>query len=208
MTDTEYDELAKSFFHHSIRHGYENMEINLKKEIKNYITRENRAIELKLAADADFYSDVILRYLKELNYFEMSPKAQNEEMYMLTENGKSHFRRIKEFDAKINPRSKFFIPSINDKSKTLDIWTDLKKLTCTNEKSISNKKVYRLVSKHNGREIIDEIGRITKSNNEQVFAIIETEDRFYVFTPNRGYLKSTPMEVGKQSVIQVSYFDE
>lgn len=208
MTQDDYENLAQSFLSYITKYMSENDEIDIKKDIINYITRVNRTIDFKLATDEELYTDIILRTLKEHDYFELSQKTQNVKMYRLAENGKAYFRRMKELEAKINPRPKFFIPSINDKSETLDIWTDLKKLTCTNEKSICNKKVHRLVSKHNGREIIDEIGRITKSNNEQVFAIIETDNRFYVFTPSRGYLKSTPMEVGKQSVIHVSYFDE
>ncbi|MBW8323926.1 MAG: hypothetical protein K0M50_04095 [Prolixibacteraceae bacterium] len=92
MTDTEYYELAKSFFYHIIQYGYENMEVNLKKEIRNYITRVNRAIELKLDTDADFYSGVILRYLKELNYFEPSQNIPNCNLFKLTEKGKSFLK--------------------------------------------------------------------------------------------------------------------
>ena len=92
MTDTEYYELAKSFFYHIIQYGYENMEVNLKTEIENYITKENRAIELKLAKDSDHYSGVILRYLKELNYFEPSQNIPNCKTFKLTEKGKSFLK--------------------------------------------------------------------------------------------------------------------
>lgn len=92
MTDTEYYELAESFFLNMIKYGFENMEINLKKEIKTYITRENRTIELKLATDADFYSGVILRYLIELNYFEPVQNIPNCQIFRLSEKGKSHLK--------------------------------------------------------------------------------------------------------------------
>jgi hypothetical protein len=92
MTETEYYELADSFFFYIIKYISEETEINLKEQIGDYITKVNRAIELKLATDRDHYSGVILYYLKELDYFEPSQNIPNCNLFKLTEKGKSFLK--------------------------------------------------------------------------------------------------------------------
>ena len=104
--------------------------------------------------------------------------------------------------------TKFFIPYIEDEKKQTEMFIDLKKSVSDGHSSKFDRKVFKILSTHKGKEISDEVGRITKSNNEEVFAIIEASDRFYVFTPSRGFFKSDPMMVGKSSVIATVYFDD
>jgi hypothetical protein len=104
--------------------------------------------------------------------------------------------------------TKFFIPNVDDETKQTEIWTTFRKSVTTRESLKFDRKVFKILSTHDGERISDEIGQITKANNEKVLLIIETSDIFYVFTPSRGYFKSDPMMVGRSSIISTVYFDE
>jgi DNA-binding PadR family transcriptional regulator len=92
MTDDKFDELAQSFFLYIMEYIRVDTEMNLKDEVKTYITKVNRAIELKLDPDAGMYAGVIIRSLIKLDYFEQIEKSK---IYRLTDNGKEYIRNRK-----------------------------------------------------------------------------------------------------------------
>lgn len=202
MKQDDIEDLTQSFLVDFLKYASENIETDLKNNIKQYL------IQINYIKKDQLMVDIIRTSLKNHGYFEATQKVRDIQQYRLTEKGNIFLRRMNELNAKIYQNPKFFMPLDVDVSKSIEIWTDLKKSVCVYDKLTHNKKVYKLVSRHNGLEMLDEVGRITKSNNEVVIAIIETDDRFYVFTQSRGYLKSDPMMVGKSSVIATVYFDD
>src|SRR5690606_10031461 len=75
-------------------------------------------------------------------------------------------------------------------------------------KVLKDKKVYSITFTHNGKKITDTVNRRSFSNNEVVFAILETDELFLVCTPKRGITGGEPMITGKHSIIEVIYFDD
>lgn len=210
--DTEYPELADSFFFYIIKYMSEETEINLKAQIGDYITTVNRAIELKLATDRDHYSGVILYYLKERNYFEPSPKTQNKEMYRLTENGKTHFRRIKETEQIINPGFKFFMPPNSDPETDEKQWNLLNKQSNPNSPDKYTNRIYSVIFKFNKNKVKETVDEPFSENNIPIIAIIESDTTYDIYTlrqkpSDMSYeIKKNPIHKGY--AVEIVYFEK
>lgn len=96
MTQEDIEDLTRLFFGYITKYISENEEIDLENNIRNYITRENRMIEIKLDADVKLFVDIIRTNLKKCDYFEPTQKIRNVQMYSLTENGKAYLRKMQE----------------------------------------------------------------------------------------------------------------
>jgi hypothetical protein len=75
-------------------------------------------------------------------------------------------------------------------------------------KILKEKRVYSITFIHNGKEITDTVDRISISNDEVVFVILETNEMFLVCTPRRGITGGEPMLINKKSIISVKYFSD
>ncbi len=103
---------------------------------------------------------------------------------------------------------KFLIPTIeSDKAESFLENTIIKYIESQGYKVLRNKKIYSIIFKHNGKNLIDMVGQISESNKEPIFAILETDDLYLVCTTHRGIVGGEPMITGKDGV-NVSYFDD
>lgn len=103
---------------------------------------------------------------------------------------------------------KFFIPTIDsDKAEDFLENSIISFIESQGFKVLRGKKIYSIIFKHNGKEIIDMVGQISPSNNEPIFAILETAELFLICTTHRGVVGGEPMITGKDGV-NVSYFED
>lgn len=74
--------------------------------------------------------------------------------------------------------------------------------------SLSNRKVFSLSYKHNGKAYEAEVGKEDSGGLGIVIAILFDESRslYLVCTPNRGVIRGDPILVGQHSVISVRDF--
>src|SRR5690554_3897365 len=93
---------------------------------------------------------------------------------------------------------KFFIPTI-DSEKAEDFLenTIIRFIESQGYNVLREKKIYSIIFQHKGETLVDMVGQISKSNNEPVFAILETKEFYLVCTTNRGVLRGEPMLTGK-----------
>lgn len=103
---------------------------------------------------------------------------------------------------------KFFIPTI-DSEKAEDFLenTIIRFIESQGYNVLREKKIYSIIFQHKGETLVDMVGQISKSNNEPVFAILETKEFYLVCTTNRGVLRGEPMLTGKNDST-VAYFDD
>ncbi|MNL60587.1 hypothetical protein D3C87_1844100 [compost metagenome] len=102
---------------------------------------------------------------------------------------------------------KFFIPIIDsDKAENFLENSIIRFIESQGFNVNRNKKIYSITFEHNGRTLTEMVGQNSPSNNEPVFAILETEDLYLTCTTRRGVTGGEPMITGKHDVA-VSYFD-
>lgn len=102
---------------------------------------------------------------------------------------------------------KFFIPTIEPENAEDFLENSVIRFIETQGfKIIRDKRIYSITFKHNGKLFTDTVGKISLSNNESIFVILETEQMYLVCTTNRGILRGEPMITGKLDV-DVSYFE-
>ena len=103
---------------------------------------------------------------------------------------------------------KFFIPTIDsDKVEEFLENSIIRFIESQGFKVNRGKKIYSLIFQHNGKTIIEMVGQNSPSNNEPVFAILETDNLYLTCTTHRGITGGEPMIIGKNEV-KVSYFDD
>lgn len=103
---------------------------------------------------------------------------------------------------------KFFIPTIDtDKAEDFLENSIIAFIETQGYKILRGKKIYSLIFKHKGETIIEMVGQVSPSNNEPIFAILETDSLYLTCTTRRGIAGGEPMIIGKDDV-NVTYFDD
>lgn len=103
---------------------------------------------------------------------------------------------------------KFFIPTIDsDKAENFLENSIIRFVESQGFKILRGKKIYSIIFQHKGKTLIDMVGQISESNNEPIFAILETEDLYLVCTTRRGVTGGEPMLTRKKGTT-VAYFDD
>lgn len=103
---------------------------------------------------------------------------------------------------------KFFIPAIDaDKAEDFLENTIIKFIETQGFDVLRNKKIRSITFEHKGKLITDSVGELSPSNNEVVYAIIETNNLYLVCTTHRGVLGGEPLLTNKQSISKIIYFD-
>ena len=107
---------------------------------------------------------------------------------------------------------KFFIPGCEtDPTKTEEWYKSIKDFAFSTLKwEILGYKVHTLtyIDKTGKRDNFNaEVGKISNDNDEQVWAILETDRAFLICTDTSGVRSGTPMIVNKREVLCESYFD-
>ncbi len=109
-------------------------------------------------------------------------------------------------------RMKFFLPGITDKDQAEELYADIKRRAQGLE--ISDKRIFRLAYKDEGKDWIAEVGRIELVDGKElrygevVIAILDATVTYLVCTPNLGILRDKPIMVPKNAVKSVEYFED
>lgn len=74
---------------------------------------------------------------------------------------------------------------------------------------VDSQRIYKLKYVHDGRELIAEVGKQHKYNNEPIIVILhdELKNLYLVCTPHRGVIGGIPIMVGETEVKNKILFD-
>jgi hypothetical protein len=105
-------------------------------------------------------------------------------------------------------RMRFFVPAAKDATQAEKVLWGIREFA---EQILgwtpTDRRIYSLSYRHNGREWAATVGKPLPSLGEIVVAILETETCFLVCTENRGVVRGQPVLVGRPSAISVTDFD-
>ena len=101
---------------------------------------------------------------------------------------------------------KFFVPAASTDEQAEDVWQSTVEFAKGKGSDISDRRIYRLDYRHNGKFYVDEIGKPNARNGELVLVILESVT-YLVCTGNRGVVRGDPILVGKQEVTLVTDFE-
>jgi hypothetical protein len=106
---------------------------------------------------------------------------------------------------------KFFLPGVKDPAQAEEIYAQIRGRAKGLE--ISDRRIFRLEYKDEGKDWIAEVGRIELVNGQElrhgelVIAILDAGVTYLVCTPNLGVLRGQPIMVPKNAVKSVMEFE-
>lgn len=103
---------------------------------------------------------------------------------------------------------RFFIPA-TEKEQTEDFYnnTIVRYIESLGFQLLKANRIYRLSYMYNGNNLSDSVGQNCGLNGEPIFAILETDEIFLICTTNRGIIGETPLQLEKEFVDDIEYFD-
>jgi hypothetical protein len=105
---------------------------------------------------------------------------------------------------------KFFIPAAKDKEQEQNVYQGIRKFLSEELGAVfTDRKVFSLRYRHDGKDYYAEVGKTHSLNGEPVIAILYEELRklYHVCTTNRGVLRGGSILVGQHEVREVLDFD-
>jgi hypothetical protein len=105
---------------------------------------------------------------------------------------------------------KFFLPLAKGEKEAQEGYEAIIKFLKIQGIQPTNRKVYKLTFKHDGKPFEAMVGEANYLNREPVLAIFyeNTRSLYYVCTPNRGVLGGMPILVGEHDVQTVEDFED
>jgi len=109
---------------------------------------------------------------------------------------------------------KFFIPDLKslpehmNEDDMLELYDAVRKFSrsTTPLGDLTDNKIHSLKYNHNGKIYTETVGVVCDEG--LVMCILETTTVFLVCTPNRGVVRGNPIIVGKNDVLNTTYFDK
>jgi len=103
---------------------------------------------------------------------------------------------------------KFFIPATK-KEQSEDFYnnTIVRYIESLGFKLLKANRIYMLSYMFNGNNLSDKVGQNCGINGEPIFAILETDEMFLICTTYRGIAGETPLQLEKEFVNGIEYFD-
>lgn len=103
---------------------------------------------------------------------------------------------------------KYFLPAAKDDGEAEETFQAIRKFAkMTLGWETSDRKIFRLKYKHDGKDYYAEVGKTDQDTGEIIIAILES-NAYLICTPNRGVLRGMPLLVGKESAYSIEDFDE
>jgi hypothetical protein len=105
---------------------------------------------------------------------------------------------------------KFFIPAAKDKAQEKNVYEGTRKfLSQELGAAFTDRKVFSLRYRHDGKDYYAEVGKLHSLNQEPVIAILYEDMRslYHVCTPNRGVIRGMSILVGGHEVREATDFD-
>jgi hypothetical protein len=95
----------------------------------------------------------------------------------------------------------FFVPHTESRKQAEEVWQATRKFA--EEQlgwAVSDRRIFRIEYRHNGKEEEAEVGKTERRQREPVMVILESQS-FLVCTPTRGVAKGEPILIGIPSRI-------
>jgi hypothetical protein len=103
---------------------------------------------------------------------------------------------------------RFFIPNSEDLDEQNKIYKAIRDFAKTTVGcNITNRRIYKITYRHNGKYHEAEVGKTCDTNNEPIIAILES-NAYLVCTPSRGVISGMPIFVGNQEAWDVVDFEK
>ena len=103
---------------------------------------------------------------------------------------------------------KFTIPGATSSQQAFDIYVGVRKFIISKGYRPFFAAISSLEYTHNGKKEVAKVNEITKINDEKVVLIFECEKLFLVCTSSRGVAGGEPIIIGRNEMIQITYFDD
>jgi hypothetical protein len=103
---------------------------------------------------------------------------------------------------------KFTIPGATSSQQAFDIYVGVRKFIISKGYRPFFAAISSLEYIHNGNKEIATVNDITKINDEKVVLIFECEKLFLICTSSRGVTGGEPIIIGRNELIQVTYFED
>ena len=101
----------------------------------------------------------------------------------------------------------FFVPEASTPQQAEEVWNATRKFAReTMDREIGERRIFRLRYRHDGNELVVEVGRPEPLTKEPVMVILESNP-YLICTPNRGVLRGMPILAGAHAVREVVDFD-
>ena len=98
------------------------------------------------------------------------------------------------------------MPHAKSKKQEKTVYESIKKFAKEQLRwNISDRKIFSIRYKHNGKDYYAEVGKKEQVENEEVIAILESTT-YLICTPNRGVARGLPILVGKDEARSVVDF--
>ena len=105
---------------------------------------------------------------------------------------------------------KFFIPLITDSKVAAETLEGIKKIIVAQGMGdvITERRIFSIDFLHNSKEYHAEVGKKEQDTGETIFAIVESNNMYYIVTPNRGVFQGVPLYTGYNEVRCVTEFED
>jgi hypothetical protein len=102
---------------------------------------------------------------------------------------------------------RFFTPLTEEADKTEQVLNKVRtSAASTTGWTVTDRRIFRIAFRHNGKDLVDEVGKPDPSNGEVVIAILES-NAFLVCTHSRGVDWGTPLLVGHDDAYSIADFE-
>jgi hypothetical protein len=103
---------------------------------------------------------------------------------------------------------KFTIPAATSSQQAFDVYVGVRKFIMSKGYRPFFVAISIIEYTHNGKKEIGRVNEVTNINNEKVVLIFECEKFFLICTPSRGVAGGEPIIIGRNEMIQITYFED
>ncbi|HEY4965819.1 MAG TPA: hypothetical protein VII28_05435 [Puia sp.] len=102
---------------------------------------------------------------------------------------------------------RFTVPSTSSLQQSFDVFHGVRKFLYSKGFQPYFSAISKIEYDHAGKKEIAEVNEVIGINGEMVMLIFECENQFLICTPSRGVAGGEPIIIGRNEIIQISYFD-
>ena len=106
---------------------------------------------------------------------------------------------------------KFFLPHAESQEQADQVYASIRSFLGEELRAIfADRKIFRLLYRHEGKRAAAEVGKFHPLNDEPVIAILYEagKNRYHICTPTRGVIKGKSILVEGRAVAAVVEFEE
>jgi hypothetical protein len=100
----------------------------------------------------------------------------------------------------------FFVPQTSTPEQAEKVWEATRKFAAeTMDREIGTRRIFRLEYRHDGDDLVAEVGQPEPLTGEPVLVILEA-DPYLICTPSRGVARGIPILAGAKSISRIVDF--